>query len=134
MNDNHLLVNITQKALIVENDKLLMLLQDGDWELPGGRVDTGELDLIMALKREIREELSIEVEVKEIFTAYLFTRKTGVVSLAIIYKCNLIGSIDSIKPQQKEDVDDYKFYSKEELNKLTPIYVNSQEAIKRFLL
>jgi len=35
----------------------------GQWEFPGGKVELGE-DLLSALRREIREELSVEIEIQ----------------------------------------------------------------------
>ena len=35
----------------------------GKWTFPGGRLDPDETDPVEALRREIREELSVEIEV-----------------------------------------------------------------------
>ena len=49
----------TQKALIVRGTRVLMLLApDGNWELPGGKVEEGE-DLEGGLRREMWEETKI---------------------------------------------------------------------------
>jgi 8-oxo-dGTP diphosphatase len=57
-------------AIVVHDDALLMVLRGrepnkGLWTVPGGRVEAGEY-LADALKREVREETGIEIEVGEL--------------------------------------------------------------------
>ncbi len=60
------------KAFVRRGDELLVL---GDpiegLDFPGGRIQIGELDIIESLKREVREETGIEVEVKNPFTTWI---------------------------------------------------------------
>ncbi len=132
MAQDHIQVTVTQKALITVDNKVLLVLQKGDWELPGGRVDKGETDLIAAIKRELKEELSAEINIQRVFDTYLFTKPTGDVSLAIVYQCELIEPLDSIKPQENE-IDNWKLFSNEELKELKDIYPDSAAAIKKFI-
>ena len=83
----------------------------------------------MAFKKE---EIII-IEPKEIFTAYIFKKPDGEISVAIVYKCELKDSIESINPQE-EEIDEWKLFSKEELQNLQGIYPNSIEAINKFLI
>lgn len=132
MSEEHLFVKITQKALIQIAGKLLLVREGETWELPGGRVDKGDMDLTHALKRELLEELSIEVIPKHIFTSYLFTKPSGEVALALIYECELANSLDVITKRTGE-IDEWKLFTKEELKQLNNIFPNSTHAIKEFL-
>ena len=82
--------NLTLRAVIFDNQKRFLLMrrsknvasQTGCWELPGGKMDSGET-IDKALKREILEETGFHVELvkvlgtaewekSEIRIAYLF--------------------------------------------------------------
>ena len=58
-------------VLIQEGGVLLLLNERGEWDLPGGRPDPGE-DHRAALKREVREEAGLEVEVGVALEGHLF--------------------------------------------------------------
>ncbi len=58
----------------------------GKWHLPGGRVEKGEI-LETALKREIKEETNIEIEIKEKLGYNFQTSKTGRTVRIIYFKC-----------------------------------------------
>jgi 8-oxo-dGTP diphosphatase len=61
-------MTIAQKALIKNGEKYLMLLRSADqpvgplqWDFPGGRQEKDE-DLILSLKREVKEETNLDIE------------------------------------------------------------------------
>ena len=63
--------NIIVVGAMIEQDGKYLITQRSPrgslpllWEFPGGRVEEGETDA-MALARELREEMGIEVEVRE---------------------------------------------------------------------
>jgi 8-oxo-dGTP diphosphatase len=62
---------VAMKAVIVKNDKILILreaatygdgTQRGRYHMPGGRIEAGE-NFEEALRREVREETGLEVEI-----------------------------------------------------------------------
>lgn len=73
-------VLIAQRA---NNQKLA-----GKWEFPGGKVESGETPE-ECLKREIKEELGINIEVDEFFGKSVYRYDTGEIKL-LAYKAKWI--------------------------------------------
>lgn len=132
MGEEHLSVNISQKALIIINTSLLLVRENSGWELPGGRVNKEETSLMDALKRELREELSVEISPKKIYHASIFQNKTGKKMLVLVYECELVSPVESIQALDK-DILEWKLFSKDELTRLSNIYPNSIDTIEKYL-
>ncbi len=63
---------ISVKAVLIHDGSVLLLLNERDeWDLPGGRPDPGE-DHRAALRREVREETELEVEIGRALDEHLF--------------------------------------------------------------
>ena len=63
---------VSVKGVVVHDRRVLLLLNERDeWDLPGGRPDPGE-DFRAALRREVREETGLEVEVGAALDEHLF--------------------------------------------------------------
>ena len=80
---------VGQKAFIDRSGRLLVMFFEGNkLDFPGGRIQEGEYDLIEALRREVREETSLEVAVEEPFTTWLSGRHGGVYLVG--YRCRYV--------------------------------------------
>ena len=79
---------VTAKALIfIDNRILLIRKPEGVWDLPGGRLESGEHPE-RALKREIEEELGINATVGEIADCSLRRRASGQMDVFVVsYHC-----------------------------------------------
>lgn len=81
-------------AVIESNNKILCAQRGPSktlahlWEFPGGKVEKGESEK-EALKREIKEELLCEIEVKEKITTTCYEYDFGFVTLTT-FRCDLI--------------------------------------------
>ena len=81
----HLVADIPQKVIIRRDDKIL-LLEDhkGNFELPGGRLDEGE-EISQSIKRELKEELGVDVEISGVFDTFYFTSESGVHHYVVLF-------------------------------------------------
>lgn len=84
---------IVTAGVIVEQGKVLVTQRKEDapdgllWEFPGGKVMEGE-EPRQALKRELKEELEIEVEVGKIFEVTFHTYPQHPI-LLLAYRCRI---------------------------------------------
>ena len=66
--ENRKPINVVALVMWNENQQILLAQRPaskgGEWEFPGGKQETGE-SLEQALKREINEELSIEIHIDQ---------------------------------------------------------------------
>jgi len=87
-------VKVVAAIIENENDKILCALRSPQmsspnrWEFPGGKVEPGE-DIHTALKREIDEELSCEIETGEVFSENVHEYEKYTIQLVAI-KAKLI--------------------------------------------
>ncbi len=91
---------IVTAALTIEQGKLLVTQRKKDssrgllWEFPGGKVEEGE-DPRGALRRELKEELDVEVEVGGLFDAVFYFYPESPI-LLLVYRCRV--EKGSLKP------------------------------------
>ena len=71
-------IMFAQKAFIVNDGKLLLVkksanapIEPNKWEVPGGRINFGE-SIEDHIKREVKEEVGIDIEVGEPFDIWTF--------------------------------------------------------------
>ncbi|MCK6546707.1 (deoxy)nucleoside triphosphate pyrophosphohydrolase [Myxococcota bacterium] len=81
------------------------------WEFPGGRVEEHETDED-ALRREIREEMDVEVEVGTASVAVTHEYSAYVIDFRV-YRCKLLSPESRI---QKIGIHDYKWVKPSELD------------------
>jgi 8-oxo-dGTP diphosphatase len=91
----HTHFTVTAGALIFNDAGQVLLLKHrfragSGWGLPGGFLERGEQPLD-ALKRELREEIGLEVENVEIFAARSFQKPKQV---EVLFRCRANGSVE----------------------------------------
>lgn len=86
----------------------------GVYEIPGGHIDFGE-HIVEGLKREIKEELEVDIRVGDPFAAFDYTNHVkGSHSIEVIYFATLVGLPDGIT-LHPEDHSSYLWISKDEI-------------------
>ena len=95
---------VSIKGVLVHDGCVLLLLNErGEWDLPGGRPDAGE-DNRSALKREVREEAALDVEVGTALAGHLFEVLPGRFVRIEAFACTLVGASDATISHEHEDV------------------------------
>ena len=105
-------LQVVGAAIINDNGEVLCAQRGygslkGKWEFPGGKIEQGESDA-EALAREIKEELGINVSVKEMIDENYHEYETFSVNLKV-YKCSYVsGEINDGEHQSLKWVDSKK--------------------------
>ena len=93
---------ISIKGVLIDRDRVLLLLNErGEWDLPGGRPDPGE-DQRAALKREVREETDLDVDVGVLLGEHLFEVLPQRFVRIVAYACALRGGGVTLSPEHLE--------------------------------
>ena len=92
----------------------------GVYELPGGHIEFGE-DVISGLKREIEEELAMEVTVGDPFSVFTYTdTENHSQTIEVVYFAQFISNPESIMINP-EDHSQYDWFAEDDLvNAATP--------------
>ncbi|MBM6841444.1 8-oxo-dGTP diphosphatase MutT [[Clostridium] spiroforme] len=120
-------------AVIRDQDKIFATARGygelkGGWEFPGGKIEQGETSQ-EALKREILEELDVEVSVGELIDTIEYDYPTFHLSMECFW-CTIVKGNIVLK-----EAEDAKWLSKDELNSVAwlPADISLIEKIKVYL-
>ncbi|NTU46495.1 NUDIX domain-containing protein [Candidatus Roizmanbacteria bacterium] len=100
MNENQLFY-AAQKAFIEKKGEILILHDPLiGLDFPGGRIQVGETNLITALQREVREETTLEIQVGNPFTTWIFKHPTTIEqSFLTGYRCTYVSGEVSLSDE-----------------------------------
>lgn len=103
-----------EKLFLAKRAKTKKFFPD-TFELPGGHVDFGE-DMVVGLKREVLEELKINIEVGDPYYVFTYANNIkGSHSIEVVYFAHFIGSTESIQ-LDPEDHSETIWITEEEVN------------------
>lgn len=120
-------------AVIEDEDHNILCAQRPDnknlalkWEFPGGKIEKGETPA-QALKRELIEEMTLDISIGEKITTTVYEYDFGIVELATYYAKIIKGDIQLLEHAQM------KWVKPEEIEKLdwAPADIPAIEIIKQ---
>lgn len=69
---------VGQKAFIEKNGAVLILKNPkGKLDFPGGKIQVGETNFMDSLRREVKEETGLQIDIGEVFCAWHFALPPG---------------------------------------------------------
>ncbi|MHB8597539.1 MAG: NUDIX domain-containing protein [Ktedonobacteraceae bacterium] len=109
-------------AVVVDNERVLLVrnkygVTKGRYLLPAGRVNVGELP-DRAAARETFEETNLRVAIEGLLGIRIWVMDNGEHNYFFMFRARLLSSPDELRPNLDE-VDDARFFSKEEMDALT---------------
>ncbi|WP_420826773.1 NUDIX hydrolase [Chengkuizengella sediminis] len=106
---------VSCKGIIINEDKVLLVKNERNvWELPGGRMELGEVPE-EAVIREINEELGLNCKVEKIVDAYNFEVIKDKHVFIVTYHCKVQ---DDLNIQLSDEHIEYSWFSKKDLEVL----------------
>ena len=129
-------VKAAVKAVIFREDEFLVLKQNWKdriyWDFPGGKVKLGE-NPYDALKREVKEETKLNIEIGKPLGLFWFSTDDGNEVVCTTFICKIKGdeNIELDNNNSKEDFDDYKWVRKDEF--LSNDFRVENDSIKKVL-
>ena len=112
--------------ILIENKKILLLrryhtgYEDGNYSLPAGHVENNE-SITSALRREIKEEISIDLNSKDLQLVHIMHRKEADIRVDFFFIAkNYYGKPTNTEP---EKCDDLHWFSLNDLPNNTITYI-----------
>ncbi len=100
-------LGVAGKAIIRKAGKILIVQRPPDdafdpnlWELPGGKLEYGE-DLIESLKREVEEEVDLQVKVRYPVKTWHFYKKPYWVT-GVTFICDYMSGSVKLSPEHQD--------------------------------
>lgn len=127
----------TVTALVFNKNKILLTKRNnapflGWWDLPGGFIDRGESSED-ALRREMKEELGMPINIKKLFGIYPGTYPSTFEPFYILSVVFIVEPINNdLRVLDKEEIKGFKWFKKEELPKKVA-FDSNQKIIKDFI-
>jgi ADP-ribose pyrophosphatase YjhB (NUDIX family) len=109
-------------AVVVHDGRVLLVrniygVTKGRYLLPSGRVNAGELP-DQAAVRETFEETSLRVEIEGLIGVRIWVLDDGEHNYFFMYRARLLSPASEMRPNLDE-IDDARFFSREEMQELT---------------
>ena len=123
MNHAPYLVPVSAKGIVFENDTVWLRKNErNEWELPGGKIDSGEQPE-ETVSRELLEELGFKVEVTKLIDARVYTIRNSIDEsngvLVMCYACALLAKVGEPEHIGEAGKSEFKAFPVGEIDGLT---------------
>lgn len=119
---------VSAKAVIISRKQVLLMRKpNGNWDLPGGRLEMGE-SLDDAVRRETREELGLPIEAGPVLHSGVRVKDEKPDVVVVTFLCHLNGDIEDAKLSNEHE--DVRWFARKATADLTidPVYREAIEA------
>lgn len=125
-------VDVAFALIVDEAGRLLIVRNDDDrWDLPGGKVEAGET-LEQALKREVKEETGLDIEIEGLYSVReLFRKKKEEHMLIFTFLASKTGGKLSVQDPDQE-VQEAKWVDWSLAGELVPNFLTKLRADRSF--
>lgn len=117
-------------------DNILFIFRRGFWDLPKGKIDTGEKKKAAAV-REVEEETGItdiSLHKKVHTTRHTYKLKSGKRAIKKTFWYSMTAPKQKLTPQIEEDITEVKWINLHKVNELKePIFKNINNVIEKYL-
>ncbi len=123
-----ILINKESKVLLAKRG---FSPKKGFWDCVGGFLENGE-DPVKGIKREVKEELDVEIKIKKLLGIFIDSYKEKNLkyfTLNIYY----LGEIIKGEPKPMSDIIDFRWFSKKEIPFEKLAFKNNREALRLWL-
>lgn len=99
-------VGVGTAALVIRGGKILLMKRQGShatglWAVPGGWIDRTDKNLVLVVKREVREEVGLEVLVDHMPVSVTTENHSDFRSVTLYYRCYTDGKATQIMEPAK---------------------------------
>lgn len=114
-------VSVSSAVFIEDEEGRLLLVQQAapekgyKWSPPGGGMLAFE-DPLTTAKREVKEELGVEIQLINLIGIYVVERGEESSGIAFVFRGKIVGK-NHLSPRPTE-IKDYRFFNREELDEL----------------
>ena len=124
---------VGQKAFIEKDGEVLILLSTVGLDFPGGKIQIGEEDFNESLKREVREETNLEIEVGPPFATWFWEyppdhKRAGQPIYLVGYKCKYVSG----EVKLSEEHDKFHWVNKNNFHEVNSNPIAYFEALQKY--
>jgi 8-oxo-dGTP pyrophosphatase MutT (NUDIX family) len=119
---------VSIKGIIIWENKVLLLKNErGEWDLPGGKLQS-DISAEACLIREVKEETNLDISVGSLEATFIYNIQNWIKVFVVVYQCSIISDKNDLEISGEHY--DKSFFNISEIKDIN-IYVEYQKIIQR---